>query len=125
MEAIFLRMTQPQRAQIAQQIYPALVQLAKGQHTGTYVAWFSQQTQGVVTNRNQIAAILDIPERYCLSHSIPDLTAVIVRQDTKLPGNGFWNANIQVNQKIVKGRPAWQTIQQQLAAHTWAIQCPY
>lgn len=113
-------MTAQQRHQIAKNLYPALVVSAQKEATGTYVDWFTQQTQGNVTNRRQLASILDIPERYFLQHGAPDLTGVIVRKDNSLPGMGFWVAN-----QTTKNRTTWQTIMRQVRMYSWPTKCPY
>lgn len=113
-------MTKHQRKNIARQIYPALVALVQNKSTGTYVAWFKQQTNGLVSNRNQISAILDVPERYFLARNEPDLTVSIVRKDTRLPGKDFWKANGQS-----PSQTSWTIMMNQASVFVWPTACPY
>ena len=50
------------------------------------------RTQGIFLGADQQvgAVALDCVEQYCLQNRLPDMTALVVRKDTKLPGEDFF-----------------------------------
>ncbi|WP_053959750.1 hypothetical protein [Sulfobacillus thermosulfidooxidans] len=62
-------------------------------------------------------AALDCIELYCLNHNLPDLTALVIRKDTLIPGDGFFEMNRISSTSPEQLRPKWLSIAIKVMQH--------
>jgi hypothetical protein len=69
----------------AAQIWPALILAARNRQTLTY----DLLARLIGVPRPALGQLLEPIQSYCLTHSLPALTALVVSDTTGLPGTGF------------------------------------
>jgi len=79
---------------VASIVWPMLVRMAKDRDICSYseLACRIETTEAKLTNRNIFNALAPI-QNHCLDNGYPLLTAVVVREDSQKPGDGFaWDS---------------------------------
>ncbi|AEJ38252.1 hypothetical protein TPY_0024 [Sulfobacillus acidophilus TPY] len=108
---------------LARHAWPRLVGAAKARQTMSY-SELGQQLGGLHP-LHQVPAVLDVIERWCLTHGHPDLTGVVVSKNTGLPGADFWRQNGWAELPLAERVDRWRQTQTELAAADWSETPPF
>jgi hypothetical protein len=88
---------QSKSVQLARKIWPRLIVLAERHETITYQAL--GETLGITGRALQyFERILAPIKYYCLQHGLPQLSALVVRKDSGLPGTGAEADEMDIDQ---------------------------
>lgn len=89
-------------------LWTELTDLAEMHQTKSY----GQVAPLIDTNPLSVRRALDPIQRYCLDHRLPPLTALIVSQDTGLPGDGFyaWDVDDMATAKPLIFAHPWEKL---------------
>ena len=98
------------KEEFAQKIYPVLVSLA-GQGKTIGYDDLARMVNGL--NRFTVAHPLKVIESCCIDSKLPALTALVIRADTGLPGDGF-------DFDYIGGKGKWQNAVNDVWAYDWS-----
>jgi hypothetical protein len=77
------------RSERASQIWAVLAWAAKSRQSLTY----GQLSSLIGVPRAGLGQLLEPVQSYCIVHSLPPLTVLVVQQESGLPGSGFTGAS--------------------------------
>jgi len=109
--------------ELARQAWGMLREAAVTRQTLSYSA-LGEQLGGLHPYR-QVPQVLDVIEKWCLDHKLPDLTGVIVSQRSGLPGEDYWRQNGWTHLSVAERVDRWREQQDRLATIRWDATAPF
>lgn len=68
---------------------------------------------------HQVPRVLDLIERWCLEHHLPDLTGLVVSQRSGLPGEDYWRQNGWAELSIADRVDRWRAALDAMKTTEW------
>lgn len=103
--------------QAAREAWAILVPHALSGETLTYGAL--GERLGGLHPFHQVPRVLDLLERWCLEHHLPDLTGLVVSQRTGLPGEDYWRQNGWADLSIANRVDRWRVALDAMKTTEW------
>jgi hypothetical protein len=107
----------------ARDAWAILLGKARAGETMTYSALGSEL--GGLHPLRQVPQVLDVIERWCLDHNLPDLTGVVVSQSSGLPGRGYFRENGWGDLSVADQVDCWRKAQARLRSQAWPTDPPF